>query len=116
MPIIGNLTTESLFIALSGIAIVFMMLAVLAVIILAISKVVGALTGTQAKPQEAQPQARMQPVSQAVGVAGAQTAPQGGVITLTGVDDKTAACIMAIVSHETGIAPQALIFRSIRAI
>ena len=40
----------------------------------------------------------------------------GGEVMLIDVDEKTAACIMAIVSHETGIPLSELIFKKIKAL
>ena len=40
----------------------------------------------------------------------------GGEVALIDVDEKTAACIMAIVSHETGIPLNELIFHKIKAL
>jgi len=50
--------------------------------------------------------------SAAAPVAGAY----GGEVKLYDTDDKTAACIMAIVSDETGIPLNQLIFKSIKCL
>ena len=42
--------------------------------------------------------------------------PVGGEVVLIDTDEKTAACIMAIVSHETGIPLHELIFKKIKAL
>lgn len=109
---IGNLTGESFLIALSGIVIVFLMLAVLCLFIPVISRIVQFFEARSAKQQEAP-----QP---APPVAPMPAAPAGaaytGEVTLIDVDEKTAACIMAIVSHETGIPLSELIFKTIRAL
>lgn len=101
--IIGNLSTESLLIALSGIVIVFIMLAGLSGMIVVISKVVSAIAGN--KPAPAAPVAAAAP---------AQAVP--APMQLEGVNDLTAACIMAIVSDESGIPLEQLKFRSIKAL
>lgn len=109
---IGNLTGESFLIALSGIVIVFLMLAVLCVFIPVISRIVQFFEARGTKQQE--------PSQPAAPVAPMPAAPTGaayaGEVTLIDVDEKTAACIMAIVSHETGIPLSELIFKTIRAL
>lgn len=110
---IGNLTGESFLIALSGIVIVFLMLAVLCLFIPVISRIVQFFEARGAKQQEPpQPAAPVAPMP-AAPVAGTAYA---GEVTLIDVDEKTAACIMAIVSHETGIPLSELIFKTIRAL
>lgn len=125
MPIIGNMTTESLLIAGSGIVIVFLMLAVLSVIIMVISRVVGMFAGAAAKPAPAGAPAASIPSASPMAVPPrpaaapaapfAQSAPGAGTVALSGVDDLTAACIMAIVSDETGVPLEQLNFKSIKA-
>lgn len=109
---IGNLTGESFLIALSGIVIVFLMLAVLCLFIPVISRIVQFFEARSAKQQEApQPAPPVAPMS-----AAPAGAAYTGEVTLIDVDEKTAACIMAIVSHETGIPLSELIFKTIRAL
>ena len=98
---------SALLIALSGIVIVFLMLVGLCLIIPVISKVVQM---TQRKSKTAAEEEIPAPVS--ASVAG----PVGGDVILVDIDEKTAACIMAIVSHETGIPLNELIFKKIKAI
>lgn len=101
----GNLTGESFLIALSGIVIVFLMLAVLSGMIVLLSKAVGAVTGRQSVP----------PIQTApVPAPAAPAAP--APVRLEGVNELTAACIMAIVSDELGTTPDQLVFRSIKAL
>lgn len=123
MPIVGNLTTESLLIALSGIVTVFLMLAGLSVFIVVISRAVNffekkpATAGGPPAQPAAPASARQQPAPAPRPVPmTAQTAPYGGSVALSGVDDLTAACIMAIVSDETGIPLSELVFQSIKAL
>lgn len=97
---------SALLIALSGIVIVFLMLVGLCLIIPVISKVVQM---TQKKPKAVEEEI---PAPVNASVAG----PVGGDVILVDVDEKTAACIMAIVSHETGIPLNELIFKKIKAI
>lgn len=88
-------------IAVSGFFIVFLMLAVLWGIIVIISRAVTALAG---KEQQ----------SAAAPAAPAPAAP--AVVVLEGIDETQAACVMAIVSHETGIPLDELVFKSIKAV
>ena len=106
---LGNLTGESFLIAISGIVIVFIMLAVLCAFIPLISRCVQMVESRGRKAASAKP-------------AAPQAAPEpvggtyGGEVMLIDVDEKTAACIMAIVSHETGIPLSELIFKKIKAL
>ena len=95
--------TSALLVALSGMVIVFLMLAVLCGMIVVISKVVAALTK---KPESAA----------SAPAAAPAPGPFGGEVALIDVDEKTAACIMAIVSHETGIPLSELVFKTIKAL
>lgn len=107
----GNLTSSSFLVALSGIVIVFIMLAVLCFMIPLISKAVLAV-------QKPQLNNRVAPTTRPKTEPAKQPAITGvaGEVALIDVDEKTAACIMAIVSHETGIPLSELIFKSIKAI
>ncbi len=107
----GNLTASSFLVALSGMVIVFIMLSVLCAMIPIISKVVLAvqkpvINNRVAETTRPKPSETVNPAP--TGVA--------GEVSLIDVDEKTAACIMAIVSHETGIPLSELIFKSIKAI
>ena len=90
---------DALMIALSGIVIVFLMLALLWGVIAVISRVMGALEKHTAHPAS---------VSAA--------APAAAQVKLEGVSEVEAACVMAIVSHETGIPLDQLVFKSIKAV
>lgn len=98
---------DSIVVSVSGFFIVFLMLAVLWGIILVVSRVVGSLehrpVPAMAKPL--QPFAAPRPAAAA--------APQ---VILEGIDETQAACVMAIVSHETGIPLDQLVFKSIKAV
>lgn len=98
---------EALLIALSGFVVVFIMLAVLSLMIVVISKIVGSLSGNKAAAPAA---AAPAPVPAAPRPAA--PAP----VRLDGVDDLTAACIMAIVSDESGIPLSGLVFKHIKAL
>lgn len=99
---------DALMIAVSGFFIVFLMLAVLWGIIVIISRAVGAITG---KGSEAAPTPAAAPVSAPAPVPAAPAA-----VVLEGIDETQAACVMAIVSHETGIPLDELVFKSIKAV
>lgn len=114
---------EALLISVSGFFIVFVMLAALSVMIVLISRAAASLARRPApvgSPAPVHVQAARpapQPAAPAMPAAStAQTAPFGGTVALSGVDDLTAACIMAIVSDETGVPLSELTFKSIKAI
>ena len=89
---------DALMIALSGIVIVFIMLALLWGVIAVISRVMGVLEKHTAHPASVSAAA---PAAAAPAAAPAPApAPQ---VKLEGVSEVEAACVMAIVSHETGI-------------
>lgn len=95
---------DALMIAVSGFFIVFLMLAVLWGIIVIVSRAVGAIAGKGSEAASA-PAAAPAPVP---------AAP--AAVVLEGIDETQAACVMAIVSHETGIPLDELVFKSIKAV
>ena len=97
---------DALMIALSGIVIVFLMLALLWGVIVVISRIMGALE--HPAPQMIRPEPEPVPAA-----APAPAVPQ---VQLEGVSEIEAACVMAIVSHETGIPLDQLVFKSIKAV
>ena len=102
---------DALMIALSGIVIVFIMLALLWGVIAVISRVMGVLEKHTAHPASVSAAA---PAAAAPAAAPAPApAPQ---VKLEGVSEVVAACVMAIVSHETGIPLDQLVFKSIKAV
>ena len=102
---------DALMIALSGIVIVFIMLALLWGVIAVISRVMGVLEKHTAHPASVSAAA---PVAAAPAAAPAPApVPQ---VKLEGVSEVEAACVMAIVSHETGIPLDQLVFKSIKAV
>lgn len=108
---------EALMIAVSGFLVVFIMLVILWGIIVAISKAVTAVE----KTVDEQPVKAPAINADAVTPEPAKTAAKpreiyGGEIALYNVDEKTAACIMAIVSDSSGIPLDHLIFKSIKAL
>ena len=100
--------SEALAIAVIGISVVIMILALIAVFIILLSKAVRLVEGLVKKKV---------PASPAVTPAATQSAPEGinsGDIELIGTDEKTAAVIMAIVSEKSGIPLNRLSFKSVR--
>ena len=95
---------DALMIAVSGFFIVFLMLAVLWGIIVIVSRAVGAIAG---KGSEA---------ASAAAPAPAPVPAAPAAVVLEGIDETQAACVMAIVSHETGIPLDELVFKSIKAV
>ncbi|MDY5972810.1 MAG: OadG family transporter subunit [Butyricicoccus sp.] len=106
----GNLSAGAFLVALSGIVIVFLMLAVLCLMIPVISKCV------QMTQKKASPAPAAVPTPAPAAPAPAPAGAYGGEVALIDVDEKTAACIMAIVSHETGIPLSELVFKKIKAL
>lgn len=103
--------TEALMIALSGFLVVFIMLMILMALLVVSNKVINRVNREEQEILPAHPApVHAEPVK--------ETAPQiyGGEIALYDVDEKTAACIMAIVSDSTKIPLENLIFKSIRAV
>ena len=102
---------DALMIALSGIVIVFLMLALLWGVIAVISRVMGVLEKHTAHP------ASVSAAAPAVAAPAAAPAPAPvPQVKLEGVSEVEAVCVMAIVSHETGIPLDQLVFKSIKAV
>lgn len=99
---------DAVVVSVSGFFIVFLMLAVLWGIILIVSRMVGSL---EHRPVSAMSAPAPAPV--AARPAAPAPAPQ---VVLEGIDETQAACVMAIVSHETGIPLDQLVFKSIKAV
>ena len=108
MPIV-----EALMIALSGFLVVFLMLVLLWGIMALINKAVSAIEKKEEPAAAGNPFAAEKTAEPE---APKKHETYGGEIALYGVDEKTAACIMAIVSDSSGIPLENLIFRSIRAL
>lgn len=106
----GNLSAGAFLVALSGIVIVFLMLAVLCLMIPVISKCV------RMTQKKASPAPVAVPTPAPAAPAPTPAGAYGGEVALIDVDEKTAACIMAIVSHETGIPLSELVFKKIKAL
>lgn len=100
---------QGVLISIYGFITVFIMLTLLMFIIQVLSKIVVEIeTKNESKPQ----------TSNIDSVEHIESEPKefAGEIKLIDVDEKTAACIMAIISDETKIPLDQLIFKSIRAI
>lgn len=118
-----NLTFgESLTMAGIGMLVVFMELIILALIIMLMGKVVSSIAG---KKGNAAPAAKAAPAAApakaAAPAAAVRTLVAGynvlkPVLALCGVDEPTAAMVMAITADKLGTQPSELSFRAIRAI
>ena len=104
---------DALMIALSGIVIVFLMLALLWGVLAVISRVMGVLEKHTAHPASVSAAA---PAAAAPAAAPAPAPAPAPQVKLEGVSEVEAACVMAIVSHETGIPLDQLVFKSIKAV
>lgn len=102
---------DALMIALSGIVIVFLMLALLWGIIVVISRAVAKIE--QHTPHAAAASQAAKPAQASAPAPAPAAAPQ---VKLEGISEIEAACVMAIVSHETGIPLDQLVFKSIKAL
>lgn len=107
---------DALMIALSGIVIVFIMLALLWGVIAVISRVMGVLEKHTAHPASVSAAAPAAAAPAAAAPAAAPAPAPAPQVKLEGVSEVEAACVMAIVSHETGIPLDQLVFKSIKAV
>lgn len=110
--------SEALNVSVTGFVVVLLILALLAVLVLLLSRAVRAVEGKAKKKNGKTTSAEREPTK-------APATPKGtplpetssaGQLDLYDVDEKTAAVIMAIVSHESGIPLNRLQFKSIKAI
>ena len=104
---------QALLVAFCGLLIVFIMLAALSGIMYLLSKALNAAPKQEAAGAPAAPTAPAAPAAPAKAPAGQTYA---GQVALVGVDEKTAACLMAIVSEETNIPLDELVFHKIEAL
>lgn len=111
--------SETLLVAVAGIAVVLLELAVIAVLIVFLSKILRAieekLSSLDDKEVTVIESAPVAPVA-APAPAAAPVAYAPGSIQLIDVDEPTAAVIMALVSNQSGIPLERLAFKSIRGI
>ena len=115
MPL-GEKLVFALQVSLFGILMVFLLLIILAVLIMIISRVVRLgenLAGKKGKKDAASDEPAPVQQSAAAGTPLHGTQSQG-TLELDGVDEPTAAVIMAIVSDESGIPLNRLLFKSIK--
>ena len=103
---------DALLTSVIGIGTVMVILAIIAVLIIIVSKVIRAFEGKAAKSEAV--------IGSAPAASAAPTGvpmPEGmneGEVELIETDEKTAAVIMALVSHNSGIPLNRLSFKSIR--
>lgn len=111
---------EALNVSVTGFVVVMLILALLAVLVLLLSKAIRAVEGgtKKAKKAEAVPtQAEsVSDVSASVSGTPLPMNTSAGSLDTYNVDEKTAAVIMAIISHESGIPLNRLQFKSIKRI
>ena len=111
--------SETLFVAVAGIAVVLLELAVLAVLIVFLSKILRAVEGKLSSSDEEVTvieSAPAAPVAAIPAPAAAPVAYQAGRVQLIDVDEPTAAVVFALVSNQSGIPLERLAFRSIKGI
>ena len=112
--------SETMFVAVAGILVVLLELAILAVLIVFLSKIFRAIESKVSSGSDEPVADNTTPVSaptpvQAVSVsAPAVTAPGG--LRLIDTDERTAAVVMALVSDQSGIPLERLSFKSIRCL
>lgn len=107
---------NSLYVAVFGLSVVFLVLVSLILLINLQSFVAGKIIGRTAAAVSIASAKPIAPPAQAVKPASAAANAGPQELKLTGVDDKTAAILMAIVSDEIGVEPNQLYFKSIRAL
>ncbi len=115
-----NLTmSETMFVAVAGIVVVLLELAVLAVLIVFLSKILRAVESKLASSDEAEVTV-IESAPVAVAPAAAPVAEAAyyapGRVQLIDVDEPTAAVVMALVSSQSGIPLERLAFKSIKGI
>lgn len=113
MPL-GEKLVFALQVSLFGILMVFLLLIILAVLIMIISRVVRLgenFAGKKGKKNAASDEPVQQSAAAGTPLPGTQSQ---GTLELDGVDEPTAAVIMAIVSDESGIPLNRLLFKSIK--
>lgn len=111
--------SETLFVAVAGIVVVLLELAILAVLIVFLSKVLRAVEGrlSNENSKEVTVIESTPAVPVAINPAAAPVAyAPAGSIQLIDVDEPTAAVVMALVSNQSGIPLERLAFRKIKGI
>lgn len=111
---------ETMFVAIAGIVVVLLELAILAVLIVLLSKIFRAIEGRTSSKSDVEtpdvtPAPAAAPAPAPVSVsAPAYTVPGG--LRLIDTDERTAAVVMALVSDQSGIPLENLYFKSIRCL
>lgn len=114
MPL-GEKLVFALQVSLFGILMVFLLLIILAVLIMIISRVVRLGENLAGKKGKNAASDEPTPVQQSAAAGTPLPGTQSqGTLELDGVDEPTAAVIMAIVSDESGIPLNRLLFKSIK--
>lgn len=103
--------TDALMVSGVGIVVVMAELALLAVLVFLLSRLVSALVNKKSTEEITDTASES---SAAVTVTSAGSGSQTSRVELYGVDEQTAATIMATVSHQTGVALEHLDFKSIK--
>ena len=104
--------TDAFMVSGVGIAVVMAELALLAVLVFLLSRLVSALVNRKSSVEVSDTEAES-PVAATVKSASGSTATSS-CVELYGVDEQTAATIMATVSHQTGVDLKHLDFKSIK--
>ncbi len=104
---------QTILTALIGISTVLIILAVIALLIMIVSRIIRAIEKAISDKQAVQPEASASPSATSSGTPLPSNTSQGQV-DLVGVDEPTAAVIMALVSHQSGIELNRLCFKSIK--
>lgn len=117
MPM-GEKLVFALQVSLFGILMVFLLLIILAVLIMIISRVVRLGENIAAKKSKKNADSDAPAPAQQAAAAGTPLpgTQSQGTLDLDGVDEPTAAVIMAIVSDESGVPLNRLLFKSIKKI
>ncbi len=113
--------SETLFVAVAGVLVVMAELALITVLILGISKILRSIEGKLTNGNEEATEVKVTPVAPSAPAAPAAPAAPvayipAGSIQLIDVDEPTAAVVMALVSNQSGIPLERLMFKSIKGI
>ncbi len=113
--------SETLFVAVAGVLVVMAELALITVLILGISKILRSIESKLTSGNDETSEVIVTPVAPSAPVAPAAPAAPvayvpAGSIQLIDVDEPTAAVVMALVSDQSGIPLERLMFKSIKGI
>ncbi len=110
--------SETMLVAVAGIAVVLLELAILAILIVLLSKVFRAIEGkvSSAPAEPVAPAAAPAAAPAPVATPAPACVTNAAGIQLIDVDEPTAAVVMALTSHESGIPLEKLSFKSIRCL